>query len=191
MPEVFGYHIDSQLTLEDLCKKASAKLNALSRISYYIDPLKRRLLVIIFFTSQFNYCSLSCMFHSRKLSNKINSLHERFQKNLQKLATEMLKTYMGMAPQIMNKVVPRNYALNYNLCRHPELASSTINTFHYGSESLSFLGPKIWEMLPLDLKTSDFLDSFKSRIKNWRPQGCPCRFCKSYIYQVGFTRISK
>ena len=167
MPEVFGYHIDSQLTFEDLCKKASAKLNALSRISYYIDPLKRRLLVIIFFTFQFNFCSLSCMFHSRKLSNKINSLHERFQKNLQKLATEMLKTYMGMAPQIMNKVVPRNYALNYNLCRHPELPSSTINTFHYGSESLSFLGPKIWEILLLDLKNSDGLDSFKSRIKNW------------------------
>ena len=31
-----------------------------------------------------------------------------------------------------------------------------------GSESLSFLGPKIWEMLPLDLKNSDSLDSFKS-----------------------------
>ena len=96
-----------------------------------------------------------------------------------------------MTPQIMNEVFARNCALNYNLRRRCEFASRAINIAHYGSESLSFLGPKIWEMLPLDLKTSDFLDSFKSRIKNWRPQGCPCRFCKSYIYQVGFTRISK
>ena len=33
------------------------------------------------------------------------------QKNLQKLVIEMFKTYTGMAPQIMNEVFPRNYAL--------------------------------------------------------------------------------
>ena len=92
------------------------------------------------------------------------------QKNLQKLAVEMVKTYKEMTPQIMNEVFPRNYALNYNLRRHPEFASRTINTVHYGSESLSFLGPKIWKMLPVDLKNSDSLDSFKSGIKNWGPQ---------------------
>ena len=56
---------------------------------------------------------------------------------------------------------------------------------------LGFLGPKIWEMLPLDLKNSDFLDSFKSEIKNWRPQEWPFRFCKRYIQQVGITQIPK
>ena len=53
----------TKLTFEDhinrICKKASAKLNALSRISYYMDPLKRRLLVNAFFTSQFDYCPLT------------------------------------------------------------------------------------------------------------------------------------
>ena len=215
-----GINIDSKLTFEDhinrICKKASAKLNALGRISYYMDPLKRRLLVNAFFTSQFNYCPLTWMFHSRKLNNKINRLHERClrliysdrgssyeelldkdnsepirQKNLQKLAIEVFKTYTGMAPQIMNEVFPGNFTLNYNLRRHPEFASRAINTVHYGSESLSFLGPKIWEMLPVDLKNSDSLDSFKSGIKNWRPQECPCRLCKRYIHQVGFTQISK
>ena len=52
----------------------------------------------------------------------------------------------------MNEVFPRNYALNYNLCRHPEFASRAINTVRYGSELLNFQGPKIWEILPLDLK---------------------------------------
>ena len=99
------------------------------------------------------------------------------QKNLHKLAIEMFKTYKAMTPQIVNEVFPRNYALNYNLRRHPELASRAINTVHYGAESLSFLGPKIWEMRPLDLKNSDSLDSFKSGIKNWRPQECHCRLC--------------
>ena len=62
------------------------------------------------------------------------------QKNLQKLVIEMFKIYKGMAPQIMNEVPPRNYALNYNLHRYPEFASRAINAVHYGLESLSFLG---------------------------------------------------
>ena len=180
--KLLGINTDSKLIFEDhinrICKKASAKLNPLGRISYYMEPLKWRLLVNAFFTSQFNYCPLTWMFHIKKLNNKINRLHERclwlifsdkgpsyeelldkdnsvpiHQKNLQKLAIEMFKTYAGMAPQIMNEVFPRNYTLNYNLRLHPEFASRAINTVHYGSESLSFLGPKIWEMLPVDLRT--------------------------------------
>ena len=58
-------------------KNASTKLSALSRISYYMDPLKQRLLVNTFFTSQLNYCLLTWMFYSRKLNNKVNKLHER------------------------------------------------------------------------------------------------------------------
>ena len=79
----------------------------------------------------------------------------------------MFKKYTGVAHQIINEVFLRNYALNYNLRRHPEFASRAINAVHYGSESLSFLGPKIWEILLLDLKTFDSLDLFKLRIKNW------------------------
>ena len=42
--KLLGISIDSKLTFEDhinrICKKAIAKLNALDRVSYYIDPLK-------------------------------------------------------------------------------------------------------------------------------------------------------
>ena len=76
-----GINIDSKQTFERhinrTCKTSSTKLNALSKISYYMDPLKRRLLVNAFFTSQFNYCPLTWTFHSRKWNNKINMLHER------------------------------------------------------------------------------------------------------------------
>ena len=57
--------------------KASATLNALARISPHIDEGKRRLIMNAFFISQFNYCPLAWMFHSRKLINKINRLHKR------------------------------------------------------------------------------------------------------------------
>ena len=75
---LMGINVDSKLTLKDhinrICKKASAKLNALSRISYYMDFLKRWLLVNVFFTSQFNYCSLTWVFHSRKIIRLIGHM---------------------------------------------------------------------------------------------------------------------
>ena len=38
---------------------------------------KRRILIKAFFDSQFEYCSLCWMFHSRTLNNRINDLHFR------------------------------------------------------------------------------------------------------------------
>ena len=38
---------------------------------------KRRIIMKSFVTSQFGYCPLIWMFHSRRLNNKINSIHER------------------------------------------------------------------------------------------------------------------
>ena len=63
----------------------------------------------------------------------------------------------------MNEVLPRNFPLNYNLLCHPEFVSRAVNTVNYGSESLSFLGPKTWETLPNDLENSDSLDSIRNK----------------------------
>ena len=38
---------------------------------------KRKILINAFFNAQFIYCLLTWMFHTRKLNNKINKLHER------------------------------------------------------------------------------------------------------------------
>ena len=45
----------------------------------------------------------------------------------------------------MNEIVPRSFPLNCDLLCHPEFVLRAINTVNYGSESLSFLGPEIWE----------------------------------------------
>ena len=60
--ELLGVIIDSRLTFEEhvnnLCKKASQKLNALARISSYMDIPKRGIIFRSFITSQFGYCPL-------------------------------------------------------------------------------------------------------------------------------------
>ena len=65
-----------------ICRKANRKLNALTTVTSYIDLQKRRILINAFFNSQFNYCRVIWMFHSRALNNKINRLHERWLRTL-------------------------------------------------------------------------------------------------------------
>ena len=74
--KLFGVIIDNNLTFEEhiskLCSKFINKLYALSRISHLLDQNKLKALMKAFISSQFQYCPLACMFHSRKLNNNIN-----------------------------------------------------------------------------------------------------------------------
>ena len=56
--------------LSEICKKASRKLFALSRVTAYMNLPKRKILTNVFFNSQFNYCSLIWMYHSRIIKEK-------------------------------------------------------------------------------------------------------------------------
>ena len=49
---IFQSHIDI------ICKKASQKLNSISRITPYMNFNKERLAINAFFMGQFNYCPL-------------------------------------------------------------------------------------------------------------------------------------
>ena len=73
--------IDTKLSFENhvssFCKKASQKLHEHARIVNYMDLSKRKSLMKAFVTSQFKYCLLIWMFHSRELNNRVNRIHER------------------------------------------------------------------------------------------------------------------
>ena len=62
--------------INNLCKKASAKLNAFAIISGYVDLPKRRVIMKSFITCHFGYCPLIWMFHIKALNNKIHSIDE-------------------------------------------------------------------------------------------------------------------
>ena len=47
-------------------------------------------------------------------------------------------------------------------------------TVYSGTESISSLAPKVWELLPRPLKTG----SFKQKIKTWVTDKCSCQLCK-------------
>ena len=72
--------IDSELGFDQhisSISKASKKLHALGRIATFMSFNKRRTLMKAFIESQFSYCPLIWVFHSRTMNNKINRIHER------------------------------------------------------------------------------------------------------------------
>ena len=73
----FDHRLSFDDPISELCKKASRKIHALSRVASYMDISKRRILMSAFFKSQFSYCPLAWMCHGRTNNGKINRLHER------------------------------------------------------------------------------------------------------------------
>ena len=73
----FDYILTFNVHIDDICKKAGLKLNALSRIAPYMEFNKKRLLVNGFFISQLIYGPLIWMCHHLTKNNKTNRIHER------------------------------------------------------------------------------------------------------------------
>ena len=212
--KLLGVCIDNKLDfnehLSNICKKVGKKLHALRRISNLMNKDKLRIIMKAFIESQFSYCPLVWMFHSRTLNNRINILHEKalrlvyndhnlsfnelleldnsftiHHRNLQKLATEIFKVKNNLSPVFMKNVFPDS-TNPYNLRHMPEFQSANIHSVYNGTETISFRGPKTWALVPENIKMSKSLPEFKEKIKRWKPEGCMCRLCKTYIQNLGF-----
>ena len=130
------------------------------------------------------------MLHSRTLNNKINSIHEMtlktvysdykssfnelldkdasftiHQKNFQTLATEIYKYLRGLSPTILGEVFKLNKTIPYDLRMRNELYARNPKTVRYGTETISFLAPKIWALILKNLKHSSSLPCFKKSIR--------------------------
>ena len=104
------------------------------------------------------------MFTARYLNNALNNVHERalrliynyheksfnsiltennlktiYQKNLEFLAIEIYKFQNGLSPSIMND-------------KFQELSTSTKNTVNFGTETISYRGPQLRNLIPDNIK---------------------------------------
>ena len=129
----------------------------------------------IFIESQFGYCPLVWMFHSRKVNSNINHIQEQFlriiyndyitslkdllkrdnsfrihHKNIQSLAIELFKVEKGIGnPILCNIIFSLRRSIDYNL--QPQAASSvsSVNTTHFGLNSFQYFASKVWNMVLL------------------------------------------
>ena len=159
-----------------------------------------------FIILQFSYCPLVWMFHSRNTKNRVNKIHERalrlvyddspylsfdellikdksvsiHQRNLQLLATEIFKVKNGVSTGLTEDIF---HFVNkpYDLRNNRILFRKRNRTVFYGTESLSSLAQRIWELIPQSRKDETELSQFKTKIKTWTASQCPCRLCKNIL----------
>ena len=155
-----------------------------------------------FLKAQFNYCPIIWMFHSRCLNNKINRFDERcfgmiyndkisnFEELLNTVNSVSIRhnnihVANDMLPDMIKGVFKLRITPHYDLRDTLHLSTDPVHSAYNGTESASYLGPKIWEQIPAEIKNKDFLDGFKKEINKCKPTECPCRICKTFVSNLG------
>ena len=161
---------------------------------------KKKIPMNSFFNAQFNYCQLIWMLHTRRNNNIIWNVHDRC---LRLICNDKNSSYEELltkddsvsihhrniekwTPELFTEVFARETEPHYNLRRCNDSRIPSTRTVYHGSESIFFLGPKIWNILPDEIKQQTSLNSFKKSVTKWKPKDCPCRLCKVSANGVGF-----
>lgn len=155
--------------------------------------------------ANFNYCPLVWNFASKKSVNKIESIQQRalrfllndqdssYEELLKKsfkstmtvqrfriLCIEIYKTINSLNPEYMKDIFIRQTNTRVRRKQNENnLIVPRKNTVKFGTNSLSSLGPKIWNSLPSHIKSAKDLDAFKKLIKVWDGISCKCNFCNN------------
>ena len=78
---------------------------------------------------------------------------------------EIFKTQNNMNPSFMNEIFRERVSM-YNLRNNNELVLPSIKTINFGSESIRYRGPQLWFSFPQDIRNTESLSLFKSKIKS-------------------------
>ena len=87
----------------------------------------------------------------------------------------------------MNEIFEVRNKYPCSLWENSHFSQSLVKSVYYGTESLSYLGLKVLDILSNIYKNIDGLGKFKKAIKNKKRENCPSGICKTYIANVGFT----
>ena len=203
--KLLGVHIDSQLNFDahitKICTRVSLRLNAIGRISKYLDENSRMKLFHSFILSEFQYCNTVWHFCSRKNIIKMEKLHKRamqivlndyqlsytqllcrmrrpslYISRVKCIAVETYKCLNGLNPAFLSDMFHVNET-RYNLRDPHKLIQPNVCTEKYGLNSFRYEGAKIWNQLPADIKSAPNLFCFKAAINAWPGPTCECRHC--------------
>ena len=176
----------------------------MSLISNYITKDKLRTIMDIFFSSQLANYPAVWMVLNRTLNSKINKLQERalclvhndntssfyeflqkdnsftiHHRNILKLALKMYRVKHGIASKLMWKLCNEANVL-YNLRQGLSFPSYNVKVVLSGTQTL-YLGPKIWNLVPFDIRDCATEQVFRQQIKKWKTDRCLFGVCKIFL----------
>ena len=205
--KLLGVKIDSELNFNShvsySCKNTSAQLNALIRFKNILSFKAKFILIQSFVYANFNYFPLIWHFSSSKSLSKVEQiqkralrfLHDDTKCSYETLLSKTDKKFMSinrvrtLCIEISKTIKNLNSPFMKDIFQlrqtdRPVRAQNTNNlkvetrkTVAFGTNSISSLGPKIWNNLAYHLKCSESLAVFKQIIKKWDGTKCICDKC--------------
>ena len=194
--KVLGVTLDDRLTFNEhvsvCCSKAARQLNALSRISRYLDTSSCTFLFNSFVKSNFNYCPMVWHFCGKVNNDKIEKIQHRalkiiykdyvssyedlmlkantptmLNKRLQGILCEVFKSIKGINSKCLNDLFEVK-STSYSLRNDVQVVQPKRRTTNFGLRTVSYLGAKLWnDNLALLADTLDEdLFMFKSFLKS-------------------------
>ena len=106
-------------------------------------------------------------------TDNTNSVHHR---NIQVFATELYKIVVELSAEITKEVFSFSENTTYKTRNKRKLHLRAIKSVTFASEALPHPAPKIWELVPFEIKNVE-LSVLRELFKKWKPMNCPCRLC--------------
>ena len=196
--KVLGVRLDSRLSFSEhvsvSCGKAAKQLNALARVSKFLDFKSRKIIYNSFILSNFSYCPLVWHFCGKKNNNKIEKIQERslrilyndyhssYEQLLEKADTTTMLTarLKAMTLEVYKCAGFLNAPcvgdmfhkkeLHYAMRNEMKLIQPQRRTTRYGLRSVSYVGAKLWNDLVNQFTDVSSLDlaAFKSFLNTWK-----------------------
>ena len=199
---ILGITIDNKLSFDShirkMCKTSGQKLNALSRITTFLNRDQKSIIFNAMIKSQFSYCPIIWMFSLRRSNSLINKVHERslrlitndenrsfetllqninditvHQRNLQILMAEVYKIIKGEALAIMKNLFIFRENI-HNIRNFQIIANENKNTVRYGLDTICYRTPYLRASLPEQCKHLNSVRKFIEKLKKWKCETCVC-----------------
>ena len=167
---VLGVVLDDKLKFDEhvsvLCLKASRQINALNRVSKYLDEMCRIMVYKSFIQERalrFVFCDAAASYED--LLERGNFLPLSVYR-IRCLGIEVFKCFHGLNLAYLNDIFIQP-SLKYNLRDSCRLEQPKFRTFTYGLRSFRYYGSKLWNLLPYQMKNTRDIVTFKRNITEW------------------------
>ena len=98
----------------------------------------------------------------------------------------MLKVSRGLSPEIIDEIFQFRDKITYDWRQRSQFYIPSVYSVFSGTETIKFLGLKIWALVSYEMKQLESLGKFRKEIKQGKPTVCPCKLCKRYNHRIGF-----
>ena len=174
-----------------VAKKCFAVLRNMFKIRQCINETAAKTMVQTMITSNIDYCNillcglpkstLNYLSRVQKMSARFISKHGKYDqitpvlKNLHWLPVEqrieykvlvmIFKAINGLCPQYISELIQKRPFKRTRADNNNDLAIPTIKRSSFGGRAFMYVGPKLWNALPRELKNCNDIRVFKKKLK--------------------------